>query len=183
MKQNFQLLSLRFSVTSFLLPIRKYSLRKCLALTVEPPFLSHYSFVCLYVTPFSNPSACQPFSVSLSFSQRSCFPSLLSSCCAGVDFEVGACLRRRPTNRDRWAVRVLDSRPCVTPWRCLKKVTRLNMPATTFFKRWMTWTQGQHRRLLRTCFTPWWTFFPEISLSSWNLAAYKLPLEAYVLVS
>jgi len=43
--------------------------KKSLALTEAPPFLSHYSFVCLYVTPFSNPSPCQAFSVSLSLSE------------------------------------------------------------------------------------------------------------------
>lgn len=75
MKQNFQLLSLRFSVTSFLLPIRKYSLRKRLALTDEPSFLPHYSFVRLYVTPFNKPSPRQVF-FCLSFR----YPGFLPFC-------------------------------------------------------------------------------------------------------
>jgi hypothetical protein len=95
---NFQMLSLRFPVTSFLLPIL---LQKRLALTDKPPFLPHYSFVRLYVTPFNNPSPRQVFSVSLSLSEFWVSLPFLSSCFAGVDLEDGACLRRRPTNRDR----------------------------------------------------------------------------------
>lgn len=130
--------SLRFLVTSFLLPI----------------FLQETSRIDRQTTPFPSlficASACntiqQPFitsgvfclSVSLSLSEfwvslLFCQVVLLvltwkqARACAGV--------RQIETDEPSVCWTAAHASPYLTPWRCLKKATRLNIPAKTFFTR------------------------------------------------